>query len=72
MLQHPTIDRLRELGLSGMSQSLQDLANNPDAKSLDHLEWLGLLLEHEWTMRQQKRFELRARAAKLRHQCGFR
>ena len=71
MLQHPTIDRLRELGLSGMSQSLQELANNPDAKSLDHLEWLGLLLEHEWTMRQQKRFELRARAAKLRHQASI-
>jgi DNA replication protein DnaC len=66
MLQHPTIDRLHELGLIGMCHSLQELADNPDAKSLDHLEWLGILLEHELTTRRQKRFELRARAAKLR------
>jgi DNA replication protein DnaC len=71
LLQHPTIDRLHELGLLGMCQSLQELANNPDANSLDHLEWLGILLEHESTMRQQKRFELRARAAKLRHQASI-
>lgn len=71
MLKHPTIDRLRDLGLAGMCHSLQELANNPDAKSLDHLEWLGILLEHEATLRQQKRFELRARAAKLRHQASI-
>ena len=71
LLQHPTIDRLRELGLNGMCQSLQDLADNPDAKSLDNLEWLAILLEHEATRRRQKRFELRARAAKLRHPAAI-
>jgi hypothetical protein len=44
LLQHPTIDRLHDLGLIGMYQSRQELANNPDAESLDHLEWLGILL----------------------------
>ena len=67
MLQHPTIDRLRELGLEGMAKSLRDLAANPESKALDHMEWLGILLEHEMTLRQQKRFEARARTAKLRH-----
>jgi DNA replication protein DnaC len=67
LLQHPTIDRLRELGLEGMAKSLRDLAANPETKALDHLEWLGILLEHETTRRQQKRFEARARTAKLRH-----
>ena len=67
MLQHPTIDRLRELGLEGMARSLRDLAANPEGKALDHMEWLGILLEHEMTLRQQKRFEARARTAKLRH-----
>jgi DNA replication protein DnaC len=71
LLQHPSIDKLRELHLNGMCQSLQDLADNPDAKSLDHLEWLGILLEHELTARRQKRFELRARAAKLRHPASI-
>jgi DNA replication protein DnaC len=67
LLQHPTIDRLRELGLEGMAKSLRDLATNPESKALDHMEWLGILLEHEMTLRQQKRFEARARTAKLRH-----
>ena len=57
LLQHPTIDRLRELGLDGMAKSLRDLAANPESKALDHMEWLGILLEHEMTLRQQKRFE---------------
>ena len=70
MLQHPTIDRLRELGLEGMAKSLRDLAANPETKALDHLEWLGILLEHETTRRQQKRFEARARTAKLRHSAS--
>jgi len=71
LLQHPTIDKLHELGLNGMRQSLQELTDNPQAKSLDHLEWLGILLEHEITRRRQKRFEVRARAAKLRHPASI-
>jgi DNA replication protein DnaC len=67
LLQHPTIDRLHELGLEGMAKSLRDLAANPETKALEHLEWLGILLEHEMTRRRQKRFESRARTAKLRH-----
>lgn len=67
MLQHPTIDRLHDLGLAGMARSLRDLTANPESRALDHLEWLGILLEHEVTMRQQKRFEARARTARLRH-----
>jgi DNA replication protein DnaC len=67
LLQHPTIDRLRELGLEGMAKSLHELSANPESKALDHMEWLGILLEHEMTLRQQKRFEARARTAKLRH-----
>lgn len=67
MLNHPTLDRLRELGLDGMVKAFQDLAANPESRALDHAEWLGLLVEQEATLRQQKRFEARARAAKLRH-----
>ncbi len=67
MLHHPTLDRLRELGLDGMAKGFRDLAANPESHALDHAEWLGILLEQEITLRQQKRFEARARTAKLRH-----
>jgi DNA replication protein DnaC len=50
-----------------MVKAFQDLAANPESRALDHAEWLGLLVEQEATLRQQKRFEARARTARLRH-----
>ncbi|NRP22018.1 Insertion sequence putative ATP-binding protein [Ensifer adhaerens] len=67
MLINPTIDRLRELGLHGMATAFQELDAQSEARGLEHGEWLAILLEQETTMRRQKRFEARARAAKLRH-----
>ena len=67
MLAHPTLDLLHTLCLHGMAKGYQELDANPEARSLEHVEWLGLLLEHEVTRRRQKRFETRARAARLRH-----
>ena len=49
MLHHPTLDRLHELGLEGMAKGFRDLATNPESNALDHVEWLGLLVEHEAT-----------------------
>jgi DNA replication protein DnaC len=67
MLTNPTIDMLHALGLSGMASAYQELEMQPEARSLQHSEWLALLLEREATARRQKRFEARARAAQLRH-----
>lgn len=67
MLTNPTIDMLRELGLTGMASAYQELETQTEARHLEHGEWLALLLEREATTRRQKRFEARARAAKLRH-----
>ena len=67
MLAHPTLDLLHALGLHGMAKGYQEIAAHPEARALDHAEWLGLLLEYEVTVRRQKRFETRARAARLRH-----
>ena len=66
MLNHPTLDRLHELGLEGMAKGFRDLAANPESRALEHAEWLGLLVEQEATLRQQKRFAARTRTAKLR------
>ena len=66
MLTHPTLDQLHALGLHGMAKGFKELDGNPEARAIDHSEWLALLLEHEATLRRQKRFEARARAARLR------
>lgn len=71
MLTHPTLDLLVSLGLHGMAKGFQDLAAQPEARALEHAEWLALLIEREQTLRRQKRFESRARAAKLRHQASI-
>lgn len=70
MLTHPTLDLLNELGLHGMAKAMKDLDTQPEAGQLAHAEWLALLLEHEATLRRQKRFESRARAARLRHNAS--
>jgi DNA replication protein DnaC len=66
MLAHPTLDQLNALGLYGLAKGFKDLEHKPEARGLEHAEWLGLLLEYELTLRRQKRFEARARAARLR------
>ncbi len=67
MLTHPTLDLLQTLGLHGMAKGFKELDAQPEANGLEHAEWLALLLEYEATLRRQKRFESRARAARLRH-----
>ena len=67
MLTHPTLDLLKDLGLHAMAKGFEDLDTQPEARALEHGDWLALLLEREATSRRQKRFESRARAARLRH-----
>jgi len=67
MLSHPTLDQLHALGLHGLAKGFGELEHKPEARALEHAEWLGLLLDYEATLRRQKQFEARARAAKLRH-----
>ena len=69
MLTHPTLDQLYALGLNGMARAFLTLADNPDAAALTHAEWLGLLLGHEATDRQDRRLKARLRYARLRHQA---
>jgi DNA replication protein DnaC len=71
MLTHPTLDQLHALGLHGMAKGFKEIEASPDARVLEHPEWLALLLEHEATLRRQKRFEARARAARLRQSASI-
>jgi DNA replication protein DnaC len=66
MLVHPTIERLRALGLTAMADALIELQNNPQATEMPHADWLGLLIDHEVTFRDNRRLVRRLAAAKLR------
>lgn len=70
MLTHPTLDRLNALGLTGMAKAFAELAANAEAEQLAHAEWLGLLIDREWTSRYDRKLATRLRFAKLRHQAA--
>ena len=47
MLIHPTVERLRTLGLAAIADTLVELQNNPQAAEMPHADWLGLLIDRE-------------------------
>ena len=69
MLKHPTLDQLHTLGLHGMAKAFVEVAASDEAGGLSHPEWLGLLLDREASLRQDKRLAARLRVAKLRQQA---
>jgi len=66
MLNHPTVERLRGLGLAAMAEAFTELQNTPEAADLSREDWLGLLVDREATSRDNKRLTRRLRDAKLR------
>ena len=66
MLNHPTVERLRGLGLAAMADAFTELQNTPEAADLPREDWLGLLVDREATSRDNKRRSRRLRDAKLR------
>ena len=69
MLAHPTLDKLNDMGLTGMAKAFNELLTNGESEQLTHAEWLGLLLEREWSSRHDRKLAARLRFAKLRHQA---
>src|ERR1700746_3791940 len=67
MLTHPTLDQLRALKLDGMAQAFVELEAQEEVSDLAHAEWLALLLDREAANRNTRRFQIRLRAARLRH-----
>ena len=66
MLNHPTLDKLQALRLSGMYQALKEQINMPDINDLSFEERLGLLVDREMTDRSDRRLKTRLRQAKFR------
>jgi DNA replication protein DnaC len=52
-----------------MAKAFTEIVASGEADGLGHPEWLGLLLDREASLRQDKRFAARLRIAKLRQQA---
>jgi len=70
MLNHPTLEQLRSLKLSGMVEAFSEQLEL-GANDLSFEERLALLVEREAVSRDNKRLTSRLRNAKLRHQASI-
>ena len=64
MLTNPTLDKLRELKLTGMAEAFCEQLQNP-MPDLDFEARLGFLIEREWYLRDNRRLNRRLQQAKL-------
>jgi len=64
MLNQPTIERLRALKLSGMLEAYHEQLQQPQT-DLDFETRLGLLLEREWYLRENRKLNRRLKQAKF-------
>lgn len=66
MTNQQTIDKLQQMRLVAMADGLLAQTRNPEVHTLSFEERLGLLVDQEWTYRQNRRLARRLRDAKLR------
>lgn len=64
MLNHPTLEKLRSLRLTGMAEAFQEQLTKP-LPDLDFESRLGLLIENECYLRENKRLTRHLKQAKL-------
>ena len=68
---HPVLEQLKALKLDGMLEALQGQNKLPDIRKLNFEERLGLLIEHEISLRESKRVKRRLHTAKLKTPACF-
>lgn len=65
-MNHPTLDKLHTLRLTGMAKALREQMDMSESQALSFEERLGLLVARELTERSDRRLTTRLRQAKLR------
>ena len=71
MLNHPTIEKLRSLKLTGLLHAFEEQMQMPDSAELSFEERLGLLVDRESTTRENRRLQTRLRQAKLKENAAL-
>ena len=67
MLIEQTLDKLNAMKLGAMADACHHQLQTDEAAALAFEERFGLLVDAEWTAREQRKLQRRLRAAKLRH-----
>jgi DNA replication protein DnaC len=65
MLNHPTLEKLRTMRLAGMADAFQEQLSQP-LPDLDFESRLGILIEREWYLRENRQLKRRVQQAKFK------
>jgi DNA replication protein DnaC len=69
MLQEPMMEKLAAMRLLGMLEALKAQEQDPTSRELSFTERLGLLVDQQWTWRENQALARRLAAAKLKGAC---
>ena len=69
MLTNVTVEKMTALRLPALAEAFQAQLTRPEFAELDFAERVGLLIDAEWTAREQRTQRRRLKAARLRHQA---
>ncbi len=71
MLTQQTLEKMNAMKMSAMAEALEQQLGSPDHAELNFEERLGLLIDTEWTAREQRKLSRRLRSAKLRYPASL-
>jgi DNA replication protein DnaC len=66
MLEQPMMDKLAAMRLTGMVEALRNQQQDPTSRELSFLERLSMLVDQQWSWRQNQALARRLKTAKLR------
>lgn len=67
MLIQATLQKMNAMKLAGMVESFEHQLRSSQYTELSFEERVGVMVDHEWTVRENRKLARRLRAAKLRH-----
>ena len=71
MLIEQTLEKLNGMKLGAMAEAFQQQLRSDDAATLSVEDRVGLLVDAEWTAREQRTLQRRLRTAKLRYPASL-
>lgn len=57
MIHSQTLDKMNQMKLFGMAQAIENLQSKGDCQDMGFTELFGLIVDHEWTYRENRKME---------------
>ena len=71
MLNQATLDKIHAMKMTGLAEAFELQLQSPQYTELSFEERLGLLIDAEWTTRQQRKLQRRLKVARLRYPASL-